>query len=302
MTNKLTPASYVIRGLCTTHVLLKAACNVFVAALIALGTTYSYADTLSRVKQNGEINLGYVADAAPFSSSDANGQPQGYSVDLCREVAEGVKQQLGLTTLKVNWVSLTVQNRLEAVRSGRVDIECSTTTWTFNRQREVDFSLITFVDGASAIANSASDIFRFTDFAGKRIAVIPGTTTESALKGALNRRSMSGTVVPVANRLEGLRLLSQGEVEGFASDRVVLIALSMRETGKVKVLDDDFSVEQYALALPRGDYEFRLLVNKVLARLYRTGDILNIYNRWLGGMGQPSILLHAAYYLQSVAE
>jgi ABC-type amino acid transport substrate-binding protein len=204
----------------------------------------------------------------------------------------------------VQWVPLTLQNRLEAVRSRRVDIDCSTTTWTLSRQKEVDFSLITFVDGATVIASEASDILRFADFKGKRIAVIRGTTTAKVLAQALQSREVSAQVVPVGTRAEGLQLLQAGNVEGFASDRVALIASVLGDGAKsrLRLLDDDFSLEQYALALPRGDHDFRLAVNRVIARLYRTGDIMRIYERWLGTFGRPSTLLYATYFLQSLAE
>ena len=105
--------------------------------------------TLKRIRENGEIRLGYVNGAAPFSFAGEDGKaPQGYSVDLCRRIAEGVRGQLELKELRTRWVPLTVQDRLAAVREGKVDIECSTTTWTLSRQRDVDFSLIVFVDGA----------------------------------------------------------------------------------------------------------------------------------------------------------
>src|SRR5215831_11060731 len=103
--------------------------------------------TLDKIRTTGTITLGYINDAAPVSSVDAKGEPQGYSVDLCREIARGIGAQLGLPKIEMRWVALTIQNRLEAVRARRVDIECSTTTWTFSRQRDVDFSLIAFVDG-----------------------------------------------------------------------------------------------------------------------------------------------------------
>ena len=274
-----------------------------IAAAAWFTTACAYAGTLERIRENGEIVLGYVPDAAPFSY-DADNQPQGYSVDLCREVASGIEKQLALAKLAVRWVPLTLQNRLEAVTSGRVDIECSTTTWTLKRQQDVDFSLITFVDGASVIAKGDSDIFRFADFQGKRIAVIRSTTTVNVLSDALRNRAVKAAVVPVSSRAEGVRMLERGEVDGFASDRVVLIALVQKDFGadKYKVLDDDFSVEQYALALPRGDPDFRLAVNRVVASLYRTGRIMGIYNRWFGSLGQPSLLLYAAYFLQALAE
>jgi ABC-type amino acid transport substrate-binding protein len=190
------------------------------------------------------------------------------------------------------------------VKSGRVDIECSTTTWTLGRQADVDFSLITFVDGGSILTRVESEAGRLSDFNGKRIAVITGTTTEKALKGSLDRRSIKAEVVTVRTREAGLQLLDSRKVEGFASDRIVLIGvvLTSKTQGAFKLLDEDFSVEPYALALPRGDVEYRLAVNRALARLYRTGDIQKIYERWLGRLGPPSVLLSAMYFIQALAE
>src|SRR4029079_16601991 len=86
------------------------------------------------------------------------------------------------------WVELTLQNRLDAVASGRVDIECSTTTWTLSRAQQVDFSLITFVDGGSMLVRADSEARRLVDMSGKRIAVITGTTTEKVLRATLEQR------------------------------------------------------------------------------------------------------------------
>jgi ABC-type amino acid transport substrate-binding protein len=260
--------------------------------------------TLEKIRKQGAITMGYLDGSAPFSFRDANGQPQGYSVDLCRTIASGIRAQLKLASLETKWVALTIQNRLEAVKSGRVDIECSTTTWTLGRQADVDFSLITFVDGGSILTRVETEGGRLSDFTGKRIAVITGTTTEKVLKETLARRSIKAAVVTIKTRDEGLRLLDQGKVEGFASDRMVLIGvvLTSKVQGAFKLLEEDFSVEPYALALRRGDHEFRLAVNRVLARLYRTGEIQKIYEQWLGRLGPPSVLLSAAYFIQGLAE
>jgi ABC-type amino acid transport substrate-binding protein len=260
--------------------------------------------TLDKIRQGGVIKLGYIEGAAPFSFAGENQQPQGYAVDLCREVALGIRTQLGLAKLDTRWVALTIQNRIEAVRSGRVDIECSTTTWTLSRQVEVDFSLITFVDGGSILTKSGSGSGRLVDFDGKRIAVINGTTTEKVLRESLAQRSIKSQVVTVKTRAEGLGLLEESKVEGFASDRTTLISLvaSSQAGGSFRLLDEDFSIEPYALTLPRGDHEFRLAVNRVLARLFRSGEIGTIYNRWLGALGPPSLMLSAAFFVQSIAE
>ncbi len=266
------------------------------------------AQTLDKVRKSGVLTLGYIDGAAPFSFTDGNGQPQGYSVELCNAVAQGVAAQLKRQGLKVRWVKLTIQDRIDAVRTGKVDLECSTTTWTLSRQQLVDFSLMTFVDGGSLLVRSDAELVQLADFGGKRIAVISGTTTERALREQLARRSVKAALVPIKTRDEGLALLREGQVDAFASDRTALIGvvvMSGAERGagaNYKLLDQDFSIEQYALMLKRGDHDFRLAVNRVLARVYRSGEIEQIYGRWLAPLGPPSMLLSATYFIHNLAE
>ena len=263
------------------------------------------AQTLDKIRKSGVITLGYIDGAAPFSYADGNGQPQGYSIELCNAVADGVAAQLKRQNLKVRWVKLTIQDRIDAVRTGKVDLECSTTTWTLSRQQLVDFSLMTFVDGGSLLVKSDAEFGKLADLDGKRIAVIKGTTTERALRDALTRRTAKAELVSIKTRDEGLTLLREGQVDALASDRTALIGvvvMSGRGGGQFKLLDQDFSIEQYALMLRRNDADFRLAVNRVLARVYRSGEIEKIYGRWLGPLGPPSMLLSATYFIQNLAE
>lgn len=282
---------------------MKSFATILVGLTCALAAP-AEAQTLEKIRKAGAITMGYVDGSAPFSFLGEARQPQGYSVDLCREIASGIRTQLGLASLETRWVALTLQNRLEAVRTGKVDIECSTTTWTLERQKDVDFSLITFVDGGSMLTRADAALGRLTDFEGKRIAVISGTTTEKVLKETIQRRGIKAQVVTVKTRDNGLQMLESGGVDGFASDRIVLIGqvLKGKSQGAFKLLEEDYSIEPYALALPKGDHDYRLAVNRVLARLYRTGDIAKIYNPWLGRLGPPSVLLSAAYFIQSLPD
>jgi ABC-type amino acid transport substrate-binding protein len=280
--------------------------GVVVALLLPL---CAQAQTLDKIRKSGVITLGYIDGAAPFSFTDGNGEPQGYSVELCRAVADGIAAQLKRQGMKTRWVKLTIQNRIDAVRKKQVDLECSTTTWTLSRQSLVDFSLVTFVDGGSMLVGAPSDLGRIQDFGGKRIAVLRGTTTEKALRAALARYKVQAQIVTVEKREEGLALLGQAQVEGFAADRTTLIGVVVMSGGargagaaNYRLLDQDFSIEQYALMLPRGEHDWRLAVNRVLARVYRSGEIEQIYGRWLGPLGPPSMLLSATYFIQSISE
>jgi len=274
---------------------------VLLAALLALPAG---AQTLENIRKQGVIRLGYIDGAVPFSYVGANGEPAGYSADLCRVVADGIAEQLHLPKLKTRWVKLTLQNRIDAVRRKQVDVECSTATWTLARQKLVDFSLITFVDGGSILTKVDAGGKRLADFGGKRVAVIGGTTTDRALRDAMKRALVSAELVNIKTRDEGLELLRQGQVDGLASDRTTLIGVVVARAGgdAFKLLEEDFSIEQYALMLPRGDADFRLAVNRSLARLYRSGEIRRVYDRWLGPLGPPSVLLSASYFIQSISE
>ena len=276
--------------------------RLLMLALVALPAA---AQTLDKIRKSGTLTLGYIDGAAPFSFVDGNANPQGYSVELCAAVADGIARQLKREGLKVRWVKLTIQDRIEAVRSGKVDLECSTTTWTLTRQQLVDFSLVTFLDGGSLLVKSDSEATRLIDLGGKRIAVISGTTTERALREALGRRKLQAELVSIKTRDEGLALLKEGQVEALASDRTALIGvvvMSGSGRGMYRLIDQDFSVEQYALMLRRNDHDWRLAVNRELARIYRSGAIEEIYGRWLGPLGPPSMLLTATYFIQTIAE
>ena len=156
------------------------------------GGAQTLTGTLKKVQDSGTLTVGYRENALPFSFTGSDGKPAGYSIDLCQEIAVAVQQELKLPSLAVRWVPVTPENRVDAVANGTVDIECGTTTASLSRQEKVDFTLMTFVDGASLLIAEGSGIRTATDLAGKRVGVVPGTTTEKAVGDFLRRRSIGG--------------------------------------------------------------------------------------------------------------
>ena len=167
----------------------------------------------------------------------------GYSIELCERVVEDLRKQLKLPKLKQEWVKVTLQDRLQAVKDGRIDLECGTTTVTLARQENVDFSLMTFVDGGSLLVKIGAGLARVADFADKQIAVVTGTTTAEALQRELKRINVAAKVVPVPDEGKGMAMLSAGEVDGYASDRLVLLGLALNAQGaqSFRLIDEDFS-------------------------------------------------------------
>ncbi len=264
-----------------------------------------YGDTLAKVKESNAMVIGYRKNSPPFSFVDGQGSPSGYSIDLCKRVAAAVQKQLGIQEMSVTYVPLSADERLNAVTSGRVDIECGATTNTLSRQELVDFTHITFVTGGTLLSLSSSPIRLMSDAGGKRIAVVAGTTTESALKSYLSEALINAELELVTEHGDGMRLLAEKKVDAFASDRLVLLGL-VKNTGdasKFVVSDDFFSYEPYALVVRRNDADFRLVANRALSDVFRNEQIGILYRKWFGVIGaRPSGLQMAVFHLQALPE
>jgi ABC-type amino acid transport substrate-binding protein len=281
---------------------------LFLAALTVLAASPAAGQdlqgTLKKISDTKTINIGYRETAVPFSFVGADKQPAGYTVDLCRRVAGGIQQQLKLADLKINWVMVTSENRIQMVANGTVDIECGTTTHTLSRSEQVDFSLMTFVDGGTFLVRTEGKIASISDLSGKKVGVIPSTTTATALNDALQRSFTTVQIVPVKDHADGLAALERGAVDAYASDRTILIGLAVtsKDPSKLMLSDQGFSYEPYGLVVRRNDSAFRLAVNRVLANIYRGAQIVEIYNRWFGAFGRPSTLLQIMYLLNAIPE
>jgi glutamate/aspartate transport system substrate-binding protein len=272
---------------------------VLLVVIVCAGDAALAQSSEGRLKQIGEakvVRLAYRSDANPFSFQNAKGEPDGYTVDLCKSVVQSLEQQLN-TRLAVEWVPVDTQNRIDAVASGAADMECGSTTVSFERMAKVDFSSFIFMENTGLVVRTNSGIFSVGDLGGKKVAVIAGTTNETALVKELQRRQLQTLLVRVKDRREGMAELESGTVDGFASDKLLLIGAQTADASAYKMLPENLSYEPNAIVLPRGDWAFRIAVNKGLSRLYSSPQILEIYLKWFAAIGQRPDLLRAAVYI-----
>lgn len=260
--------------------------------------------TLKKIKSSGTFTIGYREAAPPFSFPGPDRRPVGYSIDICMHVAGTIQKQLGMENLKLNWVPVTAESRIQMVAEGKVDIECGTTTITLSRQEQVDFSLMTFVDGGGLLTTADTKWRGVADLTDKRIAVIPGTTTEKALADFLKKEFITVQIVKVKDHVEGLAAVEKGSADAFAGDRGTLagIALTSKDPKRFALANVVFSYEPYGLMMRRNDPDFRLAVNRALAGLYRSGGFIPIYERWFGIFGKPGEAIVAMYLLNGLPE
>ena len=271
--------------------------------LAGFAASAAAAGTLDTIRARGAMIIGYRADAAPFSSLGADRKPEGYSIDLCNRIAESVKAQLNLPKLQIRYAPVTAENRTSKLRSGAIDIECGTTTRTISRQAQVDFTLFTYLSGTDLLVPANSSIHGPADLANKRIAIQPGTTTETVLKQLFSLRLIPVTVVPVASGAEGLAALENGQADAYASDEAVLIGLAAQAKNpkSLRLGGTLYSYEAYAFMVRQNDAVFRLVADRSLALVFLNGDILKIYERWFGKwQSEPPPLLRALYEIESL--
>ncbi len=280
---------------------------------ISLILTFSAADaasnpdTLKRVAETGELRIGFVPDAPPLSFEDSEGKAVGYSIDLCRHIASAVRDELGLEKVEIIFKPLiSMEDRLSAIEQGEIDIECGATTVTLSRRERVDFTLMTFITGSAVISRKSKPIGTIDDIDKTEIAVLSGTTTEDVMRRAIEVNDFKVKLRLIASHDEGMTLLNDGKVDGYASDRAMLIGQVFRSDNaknEYALTRTAFSFEPYAMMIPRGDTKFRLVADRALASLFGGVRIRRIYHNWFGRYGEPlSPIVEAMYQFQAVGE
>jgi ABC-type amino acid transport substrate-binding protein len=268
-----------------------------------MGLGAGTAGTIDKLRQEKTIRLAVRDDAPPFSFRNANGQPAGFMVDLCRGVVTKLTSQLNLGELNVVYVPVTAADRFEAIETGKADLLCEPTTDTLSRREHVDFSIATFIDGASllVLGDGPSE---FAALAGKKIGVLGGTTTEQSLRDTLASTKIQAEVIPAKTHEEGLKMLDSGAVAAYFADRAILVYLATKsnEADKLRLANNYLSLEPYALALPRGDGDFRLAVDRALSRIYKSGEIAAVFANTFGAQTQPSDTLKTLYLVSALPE
>lgn len=277
----------------------------FLAVLLAAATAQAPANAqgplegrLKTIVETKTIKVAYRTDSRPMSFVGEMSQPAGFSIDVCKAVIASLEKQFNVPGLKTEWVPATSANRFELVATGKADMECGSSTITLGRLKMVDFSNAFFVETTGALVKVSSNISHGHGLAGKKVAVIAGTTNEQAFKEIKAHGQIDVTVVSVKDRAEGLAQLEAGTVDAFASDKLMLAASDLKNPQSYVVLEDDFSFEPYGIVLPRGDWTFRLAVNTGLAHLMRSGRIVGMFRGWFERAGvRPTPLLLATWQL-----
>lgn len=237
--------------------------------------------TLLQIKKTGTIKIGYRQDQLPMSYLEKDGKPAGYSIDICALIVPEIEKKIN-GNVKVEYVPVTAADRFNALIDNKIDILCGSTSKTLSRSQLVDFTQLTFVTGAAFMTLKDTQIMN--NFAGKKIGVIKGTTTADSLKELFKETRVVADIVILNSTSEGVKALEERKIDAFAADQVVLIgqALAAANPKNFVILPSLFTYEPFALAVRRNDADFRLVADRVISHLFRTKQIVPIYDKWFG--------------------
>jgi glutamate/aspartate transport system substrate-binding protein len=256
--------------------------SLALASLGMLLSALSHADTLAKIRKSGEFVLGHRESSAPFSFNVDGGTGSGYSVDICLRVYERLKEELKMRDLKLKYVAVKPADRIAAVKDGRIDIECGSTTNTAARQKDVAFSYTTFVAGARLVAKKAGKFTDIEKMKGRKIAVTEKTTTEKIMQQANAERNLELKLVAAKDHAEAFKKMESGEVDAVANDDALLLGLVARSAspGDFDFVGKFLSIEPYGIMLRKDDAAFASVVDKALGALFASGDIFKLYAKW----------------------
>jgi glutamate/aspartate transport system substrate-binding protein len=237
--------------------------------------------TLAKVRAANTVTIAYRESSVPFSYRSARGEPIGYSIELCKKLAESIGEAVG-REIALKWLAVTSETRIEAVTSGKADLECGSTTNNLERQKQVDFSPVIFVAGTKLLVKRGSPIRSYRDLAGRTVVVTAGTTNEKAMQEIARRFKLSFRLATARDHADSYARLESGKADAFATDDVLLYGLLAQHKAQkqYQVVGEFLSYDPYGIMFRKGDTQLAELVRRAFHDLAEDGEIERQYKRW----------------------
>ena len=265
---------------------LLAACALALAsgaagAQVDLPAPEQFTGTLQKARASGAVTIAYRESSIPFSYLSTRGEPIGYSIELCRKLVEAIGDAVG-RELAIKWLPVTSESRIDAIVSGRADLECGSTTNNLERQKLVGFSPTIFVSGTKLMVKSGSPIKSFRDLAGKTVAVTAGTTNEKTMRELAVKFKLDYRLLVLRDHAESFAQVAGGKADAFATDDVLLYGLiaQNKAQGKFQVVGEFLSYDPYGIMYRKGDLQIGRLINTTFHDLAEDGEVARQYKRW----------------------
>ncbi|MBG1243228.1 amino acid ABC transporter substrate-binding protein [Nostoc sp. UIC 10607] len=240
---------------------------------------------MQKVKRTGVLTAGTSRDALPFAYVNSQGKLNGYSVDMLTLIKEQLEKDLG-KKIKLQLVGLSPSERIPKIVNQQVDIVCDASSFTWKRDKKIDFSVSYGVTGTQLLVKEGSNLGSPESLIGKQIGVLAGTTNEQAIAHVQPQAKL----VYFKTRAEGYTALQEGTIDAFSSDSILLEGWLQQQKNPdaFKIVPDrPYSREGIACMVPENNSKFLDTVNYSLVKFMQgfvNGNqrYVAIFDRWFG--------------------
>ncbi|MDR3214403.1 MAG: amino acid ABC transporter substrate-binding protein [Azoarcus sp.] len=245
-------------------------------------TASVHSDTLEKARQSGAIAVGYRNANVPFSYQDSSHQPTGYTKELCDQIVDAIKLEYGMPHLKIVYRLVTAQERIPMLQNGTIDMECSSSSITPERQNQVDFSIAYYLFNIRLLTRKAYHIQNLSDLANKTIVFTTGTTTEEMIREKLDVERNHIMILRGKSHAESFMMVRTGRAAAYLVGDVLLAGLitSARDPNAYEIVGPSLSTGRYAIMVRKGDTRLKAAVNRALTDIIVSGKIKEMYDRW----------------------
>ena len=258
------------------------------AALFAAGAFAGAANaqqltgTLQKIKDTGTITLGHRETSIPFSYYDDKQQVIGYAMDICYKIVDAIKAELKLKKIDIKLNPVTSATRIPLMANGTIDLECGSTTNNLERQKQVWFATTHFVTANRYVAKKKSNIKSLNDLKGKTVVSTSGTTNIKWATEENAKRNLGMNITAAKDHAEAFLTVDTGRAVAFFMDDILLYSLvaTSKNPGDWVIGSEAYTVEPYGIMMRKDDAPFKKVVNNAINRLYKSGEINKIYDKW----------------------
>ncbi len=232
-------------------------------------------DLAQRVLDRGTIRIGTRTNSLlPFI--DVEGDYSGFEAEL----AESIVGWLFEGAVTIEWIGLSAGERFTALADERIELLIRTTVHTQSRDAVALWSDPYFIGGLRLLVRDGEGITDFIDLAGKRVSVVEGTPTQSAVQTKAASLDIEVVEVISDSNDAAISAFNAGEADAFVSDWVLLMTLK-RDDPSYRIVGEFLSRQPFAIGVRLGEEAFRDDINRALRAVVEDGTYEGIYARWI---------------------
>lgn len=257
-------------------------CWVAMAVCLGISLSAQAEDTLDKIRRTNTFVIAYLNGTTPFAFVNDDKQVTGYTIELCRKIAESLRKDLKLPQMQVQFMEVDTVTRFIALDQNKADLECSTSTNNAERRKIVAFTVPHFFSTVRMLVKADSEIRNWDDLRGRTIVVPRNTPMVKLVQERSDIRSLGVKIVEVAYNEDAFNSVVAGKADAFVMEDVLLrrYLLSVPHPERFAVVGDSLSLEPYGIMMRKGDAEFKRYVDLQMVKIIRSGEIFKIYDRW----------------------